>query len=60
MHTFQINVLIQSLVSSTCFEHHGFIIRKNICTYSFYVMFFMHLCKQPSRWKDVLDIGLSQ
>ena len=27
MHTFQINVLIQFLVSSTCFEHHVFIIR---------------------------------
>jgi hypothetical protein len=26
MHTFEINVLIQFLVSSTCFEHHVFII----------------------------------
>jgi hypothetical protein len=24
MHTFQINVLIQFLLSSTCFEHHVF------------------------------------
>jgi len=32
MHTFQINVLIKFLVSSTCFEHHAFIIRKTICT----------------------------
>jgi len=30
MHTFQTNILIQFLVSSTCFEHHVFIIRKNI------------------------------
>jgi len=35
MHTFQINVLIQSLASSTCFEHHVFIMRKTICTWSF-------------------------
>ena len=32
---FQINVLIQFSVSSTCFEHHVFIIRKTICTCSF-------------------------
>jgi hypothetical protein len=31
MHTFQINVLIQSLVSSACFKHRVFIIRKTIC-----------------------------
>jgi len=30
MHTLQINVLIQLLVSSTCYEHHEFIIRKTI------------------------------
>ena len=30
IHTFQINVLIQFLVSSTCFEHCGFTIRKTI------------------------------
>ena len=35
MHTFQINVLIQFLASSTCFEHHVFIIRKTIGTCSF-------------------------
>jgi len=34
MHNFQINVLIQFLASSTCFEHHVFIIRKTICTCS--------------------------
>ena len=28
MHTFHINVLIQFLASSTCFEHHVFITRK--------------------------------
>ena len=35
----------------TCFEHHMFIIRKTICTCSFYDMFFMCLCKKSSRWK---------
>jgi hypothetical protein len=35
MHTFQINVLIQFLVSFACFEHHVFIMRKTICTCSF-------------------------
>ena len=39
MHTFQINVLIQFLLSSTRFEHQVFIIRKAICTCSFYGMF---------------------
>jgi len=34
MHNFQINVLIQFLASSTCFEHRVFIIRKTICTCS--------------------------
>jgi len=57
MHTFQINVLIKFLVSSTCFEHHVFIIRKTICTCIFYGMFFIHLCKQSSRWEDVLSIA---
>ena len=47
MHTLQINVLIHLLVSSTCFEHHVFIIMKPICTYSFYSMLLMHLCYQP-------------
>jgi len=56
MHTFLINVLIQFLLSSTCFEHHVFIIRKSNCTCSFYGMFFMRLCEQSGRWKDVLDI----
>ena len=52
MHIFRIKVLIQFFVSSVCFEYHLFIIRKTICTSSFYGMFFMHLCKQSSRWKD--------
>jgi len=33
--TFQINVLIQLFVSSTCFEHPVFVIRKTICTGKF-------------------------
>jgi len=39
MRAFQINVLMQFVLSSTCFEHHVFIIRKAICTCSFYGMF---------------------
>jgi hypothetical protein len=39
MHTFQINVLIQFLVTSTCFERLVFVIRKTICTSSLYGMF---------------------
>jgi len=35
MQTFQINVLIQFFMSSTCFKHHVFIIKKTICTCSF-------------------------
>ena len=35
MHTFLINVFIQLLASSTCFEHHVFISRKTICICSF-------------------------
>jgi len=35
MHTFQVNVLLEFLASSTCAEHHVFIIRKAICTCSF-------------------------
>ena len=43
MHTFQINVLIQLLASYTCFEHHVFIIRNNICMYmKFSLVFFIH------------------
>ena len=41
MHTFHINVLISFLVSSTCFKHHVFIIRKTIFTCSFLWYFFM-------------------
>ena len=37
MHTFQINVLILFLLSSTCFEHQVFIVRKTICTCRFYM-----------------------
>jgi len=41
MNTFQINVLIQFLVSSTCFEHHVLIFRVTICTSNFvcYVLY---------------------
>jgi len=41
-------------LSSTCFDHIVFIIRKTICTGSCYGMFFMRLCVQASRWEDVL------
>jgi hypothetical protein len=34
-HAFQINALIRFLATSVYFEHHGFIIRKTICTVSF-------------------------
>jgi hypothetical protein len=36
MRTFQINVLIQFLASSTCLEHHVFVIREATCTCSLY------------------------
>jgi len=39
MRTFQIKVSIQFLVSSSCFEHHVFIIRNTICTFGFMVCF---------------------
>jgi len=55
MHTFQINVLIQFLVSSTRFESHVFIIRKIICTCNILWYVFLHLGKQTSRRKDVLN-----
>jgi len=43
MHIFQINVLIQLLASTTCFEHYVFIIRKPICMYmQFCMVFFIH------------------
>jgi len=38
-------------MSSACFEHHVFIIRKTICTCSFYGMFLMRLCEQSSTMK---------
>jgi len=34
MHKLKINALIRLLTSSTCFEPHGFIIRKTVCTRS--------------------------
>jgi len=40
MHTLQINFLIQFLASSTCFEHHVFIIRKTVCTSIFCMVCF--------------------
>ena len=40
MHTFQINALIGTFTSSTCFEPHGFIIRKKICMHSFCTIYF--------------------
>jgi len=43
MHTFQINVLIQFLVSSTYFKHHMFIMRKASCTYSFCMACFSYI-----------------
>jgi antibiotic biosynthesis monooxygenase (ABM) superfamily enzyme len=52
MRIFQIKVLIQFLVSSTCFDHHVVIIRTTICMCSFLRYFFMHLCKQSSTWED--------
>jgi len=55
MHTLQTNTLIRFLTSSTYFERNVFIIRKTICTGSFYGIFFMHLLvyKQSRRWKSV-------
>ena len=55
MHTYQIKFLILFVVSSTCFAHHVFVIRNTILHAVFYGIFFMRLCKQSSRWKDVLD-----
>ena len=55
MYTLQINVLIQFLASSSCFDHHVFIIKKTICTCSFVWYVFLYICKQYSRWKDVLN-----
>ena len=43
IHTFYINVLIQSVVFPAFFEQHVFIIRKTNCTCIFYNMIFMHL-----------------
>jgi hypothetical protein len=43
MHTFHINVFIQFLASSTCFEHNVFIIRKTISMNSFaWYVFTLH------------------
>ena len=58
MNTFQINVLIQFLAFSSCFQHHVFNIRKTICTWQFCVVCFS--CIYVSRWKDVLEcVGLN-
>ena len=46
MHNFQIKGLITFLVPSTCFEHRVFIIRKIICTYSFFLWMFLMLKMQ--------------
>jgi len=42
MHTFQINVLIQFLASSKCFEHHVFI-RKTILYMQFCMVCFSYI-----------------
>ena len=47
IHALQINVLIHFLDYSTCYENRVFVIRKPICTCSFYGMFFVHLCYLP-------------
>ena len=60
MNTFKINVLIQFLVSSICFEHPVLVIRKTICIYSFYGKFVMQLCKQSIRSNIVLDVSKNQ
>ena len=50
------NVKFNSFVSSTCFEHLIFIIRKTILYIAalYDDMFSKHLCKQSSRRKEVL------
>jgi len=50
MHTFQINALIRFVMSSTCFEPHGFFVRKTICTCSFCMVCFSHMYKLSSWW----------
>jgi hypothetical protein len=52
MHTFQINAFIKFLASSPCFEHHCVHHHEDHAV--LYGMFFIHLHKQSSRWKDVL------
>jgi len=37
---FQFNVLTRFLTSSTCFEPHGLIIRKTVCTRSYFMLCF--------------------
>jgi len=44
--------------NSWCVLHVWNIIRKTVFTCSFYGMFFVHLCNQSSRWKDVHFVGL--
>ena len=58
MHTFQINALIKFLASSPCLEHHCLHHQKDHAV--LYGMFFIQLCKQSSRWKDVLDTKVQE
>jgi len=52
MHTFWINVLIQFFMSSVCFEHHVFIIRKTILYMQFFMVCFLCLyVSSLARWK---------
>jgi len=44
MHTFQINVLIQFLLSSACLEHPIFVIRKTWLYIQFYMVFLSCIC----------------
>jgi len=46
MHTFQINILIHFLASSTHFEHHVFSSGRQFVHAVLCGMFFIHLCKQ--------------
>ena len=62
MHTFQINVLIQFLASSTYFENQVFITRKTICTCisstSFYLLDCLHKCTKNISYKTACTNGL--
>jgi len=56
MHTFQINILIQFLTSSTYFEPHGFILNKTVTSAVFVWYVYMYWCKRSSGWKSVWDL----